>query len=412
MLTMTKTHHDIAVITTGPDFNIDLVNAGYKLFALKFGLLKEESDIFGKKFPVIFPQADREEAEKILQTLVGRDETWSSGDMRNASLDFETAAGKFNAQVFTLVGSAGEEKGFLFIFSSASEAVTEKKDVETSITSIMDGMGDAVIIVDEKCGVSYMNRITREIFGSPPSGASFHTAFEGNDNLCPRCNIESFGEGDVAREVESSNGRFFLATFSPVMEKSGRKSVIGVLKDITFRKRMEEELRHLTITDNLTGLYNKRHFNARLKEETGRAKRQRRQVSILFADIDGFKKYNDTYGHSEGDVMLARLGEVFHGIIRRSVDSAFRYGGDEFTAILPEAADKDAAKVAERVKQTFNKIVFTPSKDGRTFNVTASISVGVAQYDGAMTQEELLNRADRAMYAAKHMGGNCVMVAD
>lgn len=405
---MRETSQNIAIITTTPDFHVALVNTGYQRFATKFGLEAAEGDIFGKPFAEIFPERHRKETAEILQAIHGKDETWSWEERLGAYLSFQTDGGKFFAQVFLLVGPDGVGNGYLFIFSSPEEATLDPREVEGSLTSIMDGMGDAVVIVDENCEITYMNKITREIFGSPPLGSKFHTAFPGNDALCPRCNIKSFGDGDVTREVESKNGRFFLATFSPVIERGGRKAVIGALKDITFSKRMEEELKKLTITDNLTKLYNKRHFLARLKEETGRARRQGNILSILFADIDGFKKFNETHGYIEGDALLARMGEAFLSVIRKTVDSAFRYGGDEFFAILPEASAKDAARVAERIRERFT----ATTGAGTTAGVKVSVSMGVIQFKDDPALEGLIDRADRALYEAKDMGGGCVIIGD
>ena len=398
---------EIAIITTSSDFSIGLVNVNYRFFALKFGLEAEEERVFGKPFFDIFPENRRDEARLALQTIHAHDETWSAGDKGGAYLNFETAQGKFFAQVFTLASGSGKDGGYLFIFSYLGETSLAAPEEDASLSSIMDGMGDAVVIVDESCNITYMNKVTRDTFGAPSIGSRFHTSFPGNDALCPRCNIKSFGEGDVSKEVDSKNGRTFIATFSPVLERSGRKSVIGVLKDVTFKKRMEEELKKLAITDNLTRLYNRRHFMARLKEETGRAKRQGHNVSIIMMDIDGFKKYNEEHGHQEGDMILARMGEAMQKTLRRSVDSAFRYGGDEFAAIVPEASAKDAGRVTERIKGNFDEAGGSAGKGGKV-----TFSAGVAQHKEDESLENLLDRADRAIYEARSMGGGCVIVGD
>ena len=159
---------------------------------------------------------------------------------------------------------------------------------------------------------------------------------------------------------------------------------------ILIEKRIRDELAKLSITDNLTGLFNQRHFHNKLKEEVNRANRQNHPLSLILLDLDKFKEYNDTYGHLEGDRMLAESGKIILSNIRENVDIAFRYGGDEFAVILVEADKEIVLNTSERIKKGFEE------SDG----VTAS--VGFATYKNEMDVNDLIALVDKDLYKSKN----------
>src|SRR5262249_31868878 len=132
---------------------------------------------------------------------------------------------------------------------------------------------------------------------------------------------------------------------------------LGISKDISQRVELERQLRRASITDNLTGLYNQRHFHELLSQETERARRQRQKLSILLLDLDGFKAINDSRGHMAGDRILRDFRAMLRRGTRRQVDAAFRYGGDEFVLLMPGISGRRAQAVATRLtaaaKRTF-----------------------------------------------------------
>ena len=186
------------------------------------------------------------------------------------------------------------------------------------------------------------------------------------------------------------------------------KRVLNERKLIGERRQMEKRLRELTLTDNLTKLFNSRHFFEQIQSEIDRAARYNHPLSLLLLDIDGFKHFNDTYGHLEGDKVLLTLGEIIRGCMRKN-DTGYRYGGDEFTAILPMTHGQEAVTVAERIRQEFCAAGFTP-EPGQKF--TATVSVGIAERQQEEGWEELTKRADKAMYMAKKDGGNRTHLLD
>ena len=175
------------------------------------------------------------------------------------------------------------------------------------------------------------------------------------------------------------------------------------LDRILRERKQRVELKELSTLDGLTGLYNRRYFDENLKHEASRAFRQNYSLYLLFIDLDGFKAYNDKYGHQEGDKLLRELAEVISNNIRNEVDSAYRYGGDEFAVILPHASRQQALMVAERLLSSFSKKSLS----------STGLSIGLAQLEGSgetlkENLESLIRNADQAAYRAKINGGNQV----
>lgn len=161
------------------------------------------------------------------------------------------------------------------------------------------------------------------------------------------------------------------------------------IRRILIETRTRDELARLSITDNLTGLYNQRHFYNRLKEEIDRAHRQKHPLSLILLDLDNFKYFNDKYGHLAGDQVLAAAGKVILSNIRDSVDTAFRYGGDEFAVILVETDEKIAETIGERLQGGFEK------------DSVVTASIGLATYEKGMDLTDLINRADKELFQGK-----------
>lgn len=162
------------------------------------------------------------------------------------------------------------------------------------------------------------------------------------------------------------------------------------------------------IHDNLTGLYNNHYFNKELADELDRSKRYGRVFSLVIFDIDDFKNINDSYGHSTGDKALKILADAILKTIRKEVDIAARYGGDEFVIVLPNTGAEEAYKVCERLLGLV-KSTDVVAEDGRTFHFTLSLGISEFPSDGD-DSFCLFNNADSALYQSKAKGKDCVTI--
>jgi diguanylate cyclase (GGDEF)-like protein len=213
--------------------------------------------------------------------------------------------------------------------------------------------------------------------------------------------------GDYSYEEAISKGASDFV-FKPVRFEELLLRLRRVLKErrLTLeRVHMLNKLKRLSITDGLTKLYNSRYFYNQIKAEIDRTLRYQRPLSLLLLDIDQFKDYNDSYGHLEGDKVLVGLGLVIKSCLRK-MDSAYRYGGEEFSVILPETEGGEAATVAERIRAAVESETFHPNKQKKPSSIT--ISIGVTEYYPKEDVSIFVRRADKAMYLSKEAGRNRV----
>jgi diguanylate cyclase (GGDEF)-like protein/PAS domain S-box-containing protein len=202
--------------------------------------------------------------------------------------------------------------------------------------------------------------------------------------------------------IKVYNNRLFQVYVSRIEDAHGVSiGSAALIRDVTEEKRLEEELRRLSTTDALTGLYNRRHMDYTLTSEFSRATRMHTPFAVMMCDIDHFKKFNDTFGHEQGDRVLQAVAKAFRDGLRK-YDTACRYGGEEFIAILPNTTIEGALSVAERVRRD----VETMEVDG----LKVTISLGVSSYPEIPNNcpEELIEAADRALYCSKRNGRNRV----
>ncbi|MGD9412380.1 MAG: diguanylate cyclase [Desulfobacterales bacterium] len=172
------------------------------------------------------------------------------------------------------------------------------------------------------------------------------------------------------------------------------------------RTRMMQKLQKLATTDGLTKLYNSRSFYSQLELEVDRYNRYKHPLSLLLLDIDNFKEFNDNFGHLEGDKVLVRFSQIIKSCLRTN-DSAYRYGGEEFTVILPETNGEEAKTVAQRIRASLESEKFRPIPNK---NAKITISIGVTQYFPKEELSAFIRRADKAMYLSKKNGRNRVSV--
>lgn len=173
--------------------------------------------------------------------------------------------------------------------------------------------------------------------------------------------------------------------------------------------RLYREVKHQSITDPLTGVYNRNYFIERLSEEIDRCVRKNRPISMIFVDVDKFKLINDTHSHLAGDLILRDLGEIFkHNL--RGYDFVCRYGGDEFVILLPEVDAEGARKIASKLREVVHGHEFTTDEEDPSKKIPVSISLGVSVLDKELDEDHFLRLADAALYEAKASGRNRMVV--
>ena len=179
---------------------------------------------------------------------------------------------------------------------------------------------------------------------------------------------------------------------------------VYIIRDISNRKAVEDEMYRLANIDPLTGLPNRRYMQKRIEQERYRAERSDREFSFIMADIDGFKQFNDNYGHDCGDYVLREIAEVLQGMVRKQ-DVVSRWGGEEFLFLLPETGRDGAVKTAEKIRKKIEakKLIY----DGKELGITMTFGVATCRWED--NTEEQIKRADTALLLGKNKGKNCVV---
>ncbi len=205
--------------------------------------------------------------------------------------------------------------------------------------------------------------------------------------------IKPFQQGEILARI---NTHITLRKKEQELEKA--------LGEVTRQKKLLETLSQ---TDDLTGLYNRRHLNTVLKREFNRCKRHKSELSCLLLDLDFFKKVNDTYGHEFGDTVIQEFATIIRDSIRNS-DFPFRFGGEEFLILLPQTETEGAVQAAEKIRQRMESGKIT---DG-AISVTVEVSIGVSSFcqHRPTIRNDLISFADKALYKAKNNGRNQVRV--
>lgn len=290
----------------------------------------------------------------------------------------------------------------------ANRKLRETKDY---LEKLLQSTSDAIITADLRGRITYCNAGALRMLGYERTDLvdqraemlfaggreSMHDIGQAVQDLTPLENFET--------EFVRSDGvpvPVYL-TLSFVRDADGEVgSAVAICKDTTKQKRLERALREMSIKDSLTGLFNQRYFYDRLEEEIERTRRQKHALSLILLDLDQFKWYNDCFGHLAGDNVLRAVGEVLAECTREHVDAAFRYGGDEFTIILPEADEAQARNIAQRIRATFA---------ARDFE-RVTMSIGVMEFRPGFSARQFIQSADAMMYEAKRNGGDRVLEFD
>ncbi|NCB13153.1 MAG: diguanylate cyclase, partial [Erysipelotrichia bacterium] len=211
--------------------------------------------------------------------------------------------------------------------------------------------------------------------------------------------------GEIKNLSKNKDIYWIYAIITPILKNNEIIGFTSIKSDITNKKHIEE----LSITDELTKIYNRRFFNIKIKEEINRAKRDKKEICLIMLDIDFFKQYNDTYGHQEGDIVIKSVANVLKRKTNRADDFAFRVGGEEFVIITHIEKDK-VFDYAISIKDDIENLQIEHS--GNKVSKYVTISLGVVCKDALEIQraEDIYKQADDNLYEAKRSGRNCVVI--
>lgn len=285
---------------------------------------------------------------------------------------------------------------------------TESAFVEAPIgMALVDMAGQTLRVNDAFCRITgytaaqTRGRPFRELSGAHAADVDSSQKLDLLAGRVQKYDVETRYQHALGHSVE------VLVSVSLVRDDEGQPlNLITQVQDISERKTLEARLEHLVSHDHLTGLFNARHFEEALAQETRSAARYGHGGAVLLLDLDHFKQVNDRYGHLCGDTVLMHVGKCMHEVLRSS-DLKSRYGGEEFLAVLPSTSLHGAGCVAETLRRELES---KPVPWGNEV-LTVTASIGVTQAEpGELDIEAIIARADAALYRAKQQGRNCVRI--
>lgn len=284
-------------------------------------------------------------------------------------------------------------------------AKTELLKSEAKYRSLVESTDDSIYLIDRDYRYLFINKRhlqrlgvrEEEIIGK--TYGEFHSPEETRVFIEKVDSVFETGESIQHEHRSERDGKYFLRTLSPVKDQEGNVIAVSVIsKNVTDIKRMEDEFRKLSLSDELTGLYNRRGFLTLAVQQLKMASRFKGEVCLLYIDLDNLKSINDRFGHKEGDTALIETANILRKTYRES-DIIARIGGDEF-AVLAVGTTDTCEELAKRLQENlrdFNRIA------NREYTLSLSIGIAHCDSENPSSIEELLIQADRAMYEEKRL---------
>ena len=298
--------------------------------------------------------------------------------------------------------------GFVFrrkkLESARIAAEKVLRESENRIHTVMESIADSIYMVDAECRFLFMNKKHIERLGLTAQGfigraySDFHSPEDTKELIESVDNVFKTGSTIQKEHISRNDNRHFLRTFSPVKDGDAKITAVTIVsKDINDLKMMEKKLRDLSLTDELTGLYNRRGFFTMVEPLLKLARRHENPVFLLYADLDNLKEINDVFGHHEGDRAITDTASVLKATFRET-DIVARIGGDEFVVIPVAGKKDDADKITSRFKEY---LCAHNAKNDRSYKL--SISMGMSCYDleNPVSVDGLLKQAEKLMYEEK-----------
>jgi len=402
------------IIGNDPGGNIFLFNASAERI---FGYTAAQA--IGKiKASALYPPGG---AREVKEFIYGED-FGGRGRLHDFETRIVTSTGKLVPIRLSceLLHEGGREIGTIGFFHDISGRLALQDHLaesEAKFRTLFETASDAILSIDENGLILMANRAAKDLFEHPGQdiGGSdvrrlLGTGQEGTWEVLAGYATRS----DSGKYVESSavtrSGKkvpFHISVSKSV--SGGKRFYNAILRDVSKIKAYEEDLQILANTDSLTRLYNRRQLYPMMQKDLDHAVRKNIPFSILLIDIDHFKMFNDKYGHAGGDLLLVHFADKMRSAVRK-MDTAFRFGGEEFVVLLPETTGEAAMVPAERFRQLIAESRLSMPPEGRPVSFT--VSVGIAGHRSGDTLDDVVRHADLAMYAAKSGGRNRVVNFD
>lgn len=413
-----------AVIISTFEGEILLVNEGAGEL-LKYG----QEELIGRSVHDFNFWEDKERREIFVRELKGK------GTCKNLELSFLRKGGsRFYGMISSGIVVYKGKKAIISVLVDIEKrklAEAKLKENEAFLEGIIENSDLVIFVKDTDGRYRFVNKKWEEITGvirqfvygkkdDEIFSKGIAENFQGLDKLV----IES-GEVKKREEIlkEGDKIRYFLSTKFPLKNIKGEVTgLCGMSMEITNRKENEQKIKELVnqlqiekeyveryvILDGLTRIYNRRYFNEAIRREFYRIKRTKSDLSLIILDIDYFKKYNDTYGHLQGDECLKKVALSIKEALHRNTDVLARYGGEEFAVILPDTGMEGALEVAERIRKEVENLKIPHKASDINESITISVGVTTASKEKLVSIEKLVNFADNALYSAKKKGRNRV----
>lgn len=306
-----------------------------------------------------------------------------------------------------------DRKRFLVSAKDVTESKLKEKKIQeylklidkNIITSSTDLDGNITYVSEAFCKISGYSK--EELKGKKHSIIKHpDMPKELYQNLWDTITKDEVWEGEIKNLKKNKDYYWVKASISPIYDDNGKKiGYTAIRQDITDKKIIEQ----ISVTDGLTGIYNRRRFNELFPKVINSAKRDDELVSFLIMDIDHFKQYNDTYGHQMGDDVLVKVAQAIKDSLHRSDDYCFRLGGEEFGVLFKTDSKEKALKFADNIRKNIENLQIEHSKNSASAYVTASMGLICKNASGIQNEDEIYKQGDDLLYKAKESGRNKVM---
>lgn len=386
------------------------------------------AEILGKTPFDFMPLAERKRAQRIYQRII--EHKLPIKDLEHWRIRKDGTRILLRTDGLPIVDGDGTLKGYRGVDKDITERKKSQealKESEERFRAISNTAADAIILMDHRGRISYWNPAAEKIFGYSQDevvGQDLHILLSPQryHENCRR-GFEHFrksGQGAVIGKtqelaaIRKDGTEFPIELSASAIQINGKWCCVGIVRDITDRKRSQEQITYIAYHDMVTNLPNRHFLKDRLQQALALAKQHKRMLAVLFLDLDNFKRINDSFGHDVGDKLLKSVADRLAKCLRKSdtiarIDkdeahtTVARLGGDEFTVLLTEVSNiHSSSKVAQRILDLFRH-PFT--LDNKEISITPSIGISLYPNDGEDV-DTLLKNADRAMYHAKNKGRN------